>query len=126
MSHFAYVPNIVDNIGTVERVLVIEQDVIDTGLFGTPSAFYQTSYNTRGGVHYDPATGEPSADQSKALRKNFAGIGYSLDLNRDAYIPPKDYPSWVLNEDSCLWQAPVPQPEGNYIWDEETLSWVAA
>lgn len=126
MSHFAYVPNIVDGVGTVERVLVIEQDVIDTGLFGTPSAFYQTSYNTRGGVHYDPVTREPSADQSKALRKNFAGIGYTLDLNRDAYIPPKDYPSWVLNEDSCLWQAPVPQPEGNYVWDEATTSWVAA
>jgi hypothetical protein len=126
MSHFAYVPNIIDGVGVVERVLVIEQDVIDTGLFGTPSAFYQTSYNTRGGVHYDPATGEPSEDQSKALRKNFAGIGYTLDLNRNAYIPPKDYQSWILNEDSCLWQAPTPKPEGNYIWDEETLSWVAA
>jgi hypothetical protein len=122
MSHFAYVPSIIDGVGVVERVLVIEQDVIDTGLFGTPSAFYQTSYNTRGGVHY-AQDGQPSADQSKAFRKNFAGIGYTLDLNRDAYIPPKDYPSWVLNEDSCLWQAPVPKPEGNYVWNEPTLSW---
>ena len=124
MSHFAYVSNIVDGVGVVERVLVIEQDVIDSGLFGTPSAFYQTSYNTRGGVHYDPTTGEPSEDQTKALRKNYAGIGYTLDLNRDAYIPPKDFPSWVLNEDSCLWQPPTPKPEGNYGWNEATLSWV--
>ena len=117
MSHYAYLPNIVDGIGTVERVLVIEQDVIDTGLFGTPSAFYQTSYNTRGGVH--TLGGTP-------LRKNFAGIGYTLDLNRDAFIPPKDYPSWVLNEDSCLWQAPTPMPDDGkpYKWDEPTLAWV--
>lgn len=117
MSHFAYVPNVVNNIGTVERVLVIEQDVIDTGLFGTPSAFYQTSYNTRGGVHLLGGT---------PLRKNFAGIGYTLDLNRDAFIPPKDYASWVLNEDSCLWQAPTPMPDDGkfYRWDEDTLAWV--
>lgn len=117
MSHYAYVPNIVDGIGTVERVLVIEQDVIDTGLFGTPSAFYQTSYNTRGGVHLLGGT---------PLRKNFAGIGFTFDLNRDAFIPPKDYPSWVLNEDSCLWQAPTPMPDDGkrYKWDEPTLAWV--
>jgi hypothetical protein len=117
MSHFAYVPNLIDGIGTVERVLVIEQDVIDTGLFGTPEAFYQTSYNTRGGVHLLGGT---------PLRKNFAGIGYTLDLNRDAYIPPKDYPSWVLNEDSCLWQAPTPMPNDGeqYQWDEATLTWI--
>lgn len=117
MSHFAYVPNLIDGIGTVERVSVIEQDVIDTGLFGTPEAFYQTSYNTRGGIH--TLGGTP-------LRKNFAGIGFTLDLNRDAFIPPKDYPSWVLNEDTCLWQAPIPMPNDGeqYQWDEATLTWI--
>lgn len=117
MSHYAYVPNIVNNIGIVERVLVIEQDVIDTGLFGTPSAFYQTSYNTHGGVH--SLGGIP-------LRKNFAGVDYTLDLNRDAFIPPQDYPSWILNEDTCLWDAPTPMPQDGkiYRWDEPTLSWV--
>ena len=126
MSNFAYVPNIVNNIGIVEQVLVIEQDVIDTGLFGTPSAFYQTSYNTKGGVYYTPNTNMPAVDQSKAFRKNFAGIGYTLDLNRNAYIPPKNYPSWVLNEFSCLWEAPVKMPQDKkfYQWDEATISWV--
>jgi len=126
MTHFAYVPNIVYGVGTVERVLVIEQDVIDTGLFGEPSAFYQTSYNTRGGIHYG-SDGQPSANQSQALRKNFAGIGYTLDLNRNAFIPPKDFPSWLLNEDSCLWEAPAPMPNDgkSYIWDESTLAWIS-
>src|SRR6056300_1494642 len=86
----------------------------------------RTSYNTRGGVHYDPVTNEPDADQSKAFRKNYAGIGYTYDNNRDAFIPPKVYNSWVLNEFSCLWEAPVPCPDDGkeYIWDESTLSWV--
>lgn len=117
MSHFAYVPNILDGVGEVERVLVIEQDVIDTGLFGIPSAFYQTSYNTRGGVHLKGGT---------PLRKNFAAIGFTLDLNRDAFIPPQDYPSWTLNEQTCLWETPMPRPQDGkvYRWDEPTLSWV--
>ena len=117
MSHFAYVPKIVNGIGTVESVLVIEQDVIDTGLFGEPTAFYQTSFNTYGGKHL---TG------GKPFRKNFAGIGFTLDLNRDAYIPPKDFPSWVLNEESCLWEAPTPMPDNGklYIWNEENQSWI--
>jgi len=86
------------------------------------------SYNTRGGVHYNPETGEPSDDQSKALRKNFAGIGYTYDADRDAFIPPKPFNSWVLNETQCLWEAPVAYPdaaEGEmYRWDEDTTSWV--
>jgi hypothetical protein len=119
MSHYAYAPNIINGIGIVDSVLVIEQDVIDTGLFGTPSAFYQTSYNTRGGVHLLGGT---------PLRKNFAGIGYTIDLNRDAFIPPQDFPSWTLNETTCLWDAPTPYPSDGkiYMWDEPTLSWVAA
>ena len=83
----------------------------------------RTSYNTRGGVHY--TNGEPSDDQSKAFRKNYAGIGYTYDQNRDAFIPPKPFNSWTLNEDSCLWEAPVAYPEDGqrYTWNEETTSW---
>jgi len=85
----------------------------------------RTSYNTKGGVYYDPQTGEPAEDQSKAFRKNYAGIGYTYDESRDAFIPPKLFDSWELNENSCLWEAPIPYPEdGNkYIWNEETQNW---
>jgi hypothetical protein len=85
----------------------------------------RTSYNTRGGIHYDPTTGKPSDDQSKAYRKNYAGIGYSYDVTRNAFIPPKPYNSWNLNEDSCLWEAPIPMPEDDksYFWDEENQAW---
>jgi hypothetical protein len=85
----------------------------------------RTSYNTRGGVHYDPETNEPSADQSKAFRKNYAGIGYTYDETRNAFIPPKPFDSWVLDEQSCLWEAPVAMPDDDqmYTWNEETTSW---
>lgn len=111
MSHFAKVEN-----GIVTEVLVIEQDVIDTGLFGDPSLFVQTSYNTYGGQHPE---GNP-------LRKNYAGIGYTYDTERDAFIPPQPFPSWTLNEDTCMWDAPTPYPDDNkpYYWDEETLAWI--
>jgi hypothetical protein len=91
----------------------------------TGDVYKQTSYNTRGGVHYQ-ADGTPSADQSKALRKNYAGLGYAYDAGRDAFIPPKPFESWILNENTCLWDAPVPYPDdGNrYTWDEDTTSWV--
>ena len=84
----------------------------------------QTSYNTRGGVHY--TDGLPSDDQSKALRFNYAGIGYSYDETRDAFIPPQPYASWVLDEDTCLWVAPIPMPDGDYVWDEDAGDWIAA
>lgn len=92
----------------------------------TGDVYKQTSYNTRGGVHYDPNTNEPSADQSKALRKNYAGLGYTYDAARDAFIPPTPFASWVLNETTCLWDAPVPMPTDGkrYTWNEETTSWV--
>jgi hypothetical protein len=98
----------------------------------TGDVYKQTSYNTRGGVHYNPETGEPSADQSKAFRKNYAGLGYTYDAGRDAFISPKPYNSWVLNETTCLWDAPVAMPDDagtgeppkRYTWDEETTSWV--
>ena len=122
MAHFAKVNN-----GIVEQVIVAEQEFFDTFVDSSPGQWIQTSYNTRGGVHYNPETGEPSADQSKALRKNYAGIGYSYDATRDAFIPPKPYASWVLNEQTCLWDAPVAMPNdgGNYAWNESTQAWDA-
>lgn len=111
MSHFA---KVVD--GIVTDVLVIEQDVIDTGMFGDPALFVQTSYNTYMGKH----------PEGRPLRKNYAGIGYTYDPVRDAFIPPQPYPSWVLDEDTCSWDAPVAYPSDGkaYIWDEPSLAWV--
>lgn len=122
MGHFAKL----DVNDFVLQVQVIEQDVIDTGLFGDPALFEKTSYNTRGGIYYTPNTNTPDPDQTKAYRKNYAGIGYKLDRVRDAFIPPQNFPSWVLNEFSCLWEAPTPMPTDGktYRWDELTLSWI--
>ena len=119
MSHFAQI----DGNNIVVQVIVAEQDFIDTGLVGDPTHWIQTSYNTRGGVHYG-ADGQP--DGQPALRKNYAGIGYTYDPVRDAFIPPKVYQSWVLNEDSCLWEPPIPMPADGkmYNWDEATTSWI--
>ena len=113
MSHFAQI----DENNIVTRVIVIEQDVVDTGLFGDPNSWIQTSYNTYGGVHTQGGT---------PLRKNYAGIGYTYDSIRDAFISPKPYNSWVLNEDSCLYEAPTPMPTDDkiYSWDEATTSWI--
>jgi len=109
VSHFAKVEN-----GVVAQVIVAEQDVIDTGIFG--HGWVQTSYNTHGGQH----------PESRPLRKNYAGIGYTYDAQRDAFIPPKPYASWLLNENTCLWDSPVPYPTDgkNYSWDETTTSWI--
>ena len=83
----------------------------------------RTSYNTYGGIHY--TDGEPSEDQSKAFRFNYAGIGFTYDSDRDAFIPPTPYPSWVLDEDTCLWVAPIAYPaEGMHTWDEQAGDWV--
>ena len=115
MSHFAKLEN-----GIVTQVIVIEQDVLDTGLWGDPSSWVQTSYNTYGGIHRLGGT---------PLRKNYAGIGYTYDIARDAFIPPKPFNSWILNEDTCLWNPPIaaPQKQGFYYnWDEETTSWIEA
>lgn len=114
MSHFAKINS--ENI--VEQVIVIEQDVLNTGHWGDPASWVQTSYNTHGGVH--SLGGTP-------LRKNFAGIDYTYDAGRDAFIPPKPYASWVLNESSCLWEAPTEMPveEGKiFVWNEDTTSWI--
>lgn len=111
MAHFALVEN-----GTVAQVIVATPLHI-MGLNNSED-WIQTSYNTHGGEH--PA--------GKPLRKNYAGVGYTYDRVRDAFIAPKPYPSWVLDEATCLWQAPVPMPiDGKvYTWDEATLAWVAA
>ena len=85
----------------------------------------RTSINTIGGIHYNTQTNEPSENQNKAFRKNGASIGYTYDEQRDAFIPPKPYDSWILDEFSCLWEAPIPYPnDGNYYnWNEDTQSW---
>jgi len=75
----------------------------------TGDTYKQTSYNTIGGVYLDPITREPAADQSKAFRKNYAGLGYTYDAERDAFIPPKPDGSWVLDEQTCLWVEPEPE-----------------
>ena len=113
MAHFA---KVVD--GIVEQVIVAEQDFIDT----QEGTWVQTSYNTRGGVHLGPDL-EP--DGGVALRKNFAGIGFTYDSDRDAFYEPKPYPSWVLDEDTCWWNAPVAYPTDDklYKWDEESGQW---
>lgn len=115
MSHFAQI----DENNIVTRVLVIEQDVIDTALFGDPTTWVQTSYNTLGGKH--SLGGIP-------IRKNYASVGYFYDKERDAFIPPKPYESWQLNEDTCLWEPPIAMPDDGsvYVWDETTQNWQQA
>ena len=87
--------------------------------------YKRTSYNTRGGIHYQADNNTPSQDQSKAFRKNYAGIGYYYDSIRDAFIPPKPFPSWILNEQTCLWESPIPYPNDGkmYQWNEEIGNW---
>lgn len=102
MSHFAKI----DNNNIVTEVIVAEQDFINSGVVGDSFLWIQTSYN-------------------KNFRKNFAGIGYTYDKTRDAFIPPKPYPSWTLDEDTCLWEAPVAYPSDDkmYVWNETTKAW---
>jgi hypothetical protein len=102
MSHFAKL----DNKNIVTQVIVSEQDFINSGHVGDSFRWVQTSYNNN-------------------FRKNYAGIGYSYDRVRDAFIPPKPFESWILNEDTCLWDAPVDMPDDDqmYTWNEETSNW---
>jgi hypothetical protein len=122
MSHFAKVEN-----GIVTSVIVAEQEFITSGVVGDPSLWIQTSYNTRGGIHYQPNSNIPSEDQSKSLRKNYAGIGFQYDQQRNAFIPPKpiEFPSFILNEQTCLWEAPIPYPNDGklYNWNEQNQTW---
>ena len=113
MSHFAKINS--NNI--VEHVITAEQDFIDSGVLGDPSLWIQTSYNTHAGKH----------PENRPFRKNYAGIGYIYDAVRDAFIPPKPFNSWVLNEETCLYEPPVPYPQNDngdqFMWNEEQLTW---
>lgn len=111
MAHFA---KVVD--GVVTQVIVAEPEFFQTFVDSSPGEWIQTSYNTRGGQH----------PEGRPLRKNYAGIGYTYDRTRDAFIPPKPFASWLLNEDTCLWDAPVAYPTDGkiYRWDEATTNWV--
>jgi len=122
MGHYAKVKD-----GVVTQVIVAEADFFDTFVDNEPGEWIQTSYNTRGGQHYDPETGE--VDDGTPLRKNYAGVGFTYDRDRDAFIPPQPYASWTLDEDTCLWNPPYSMPELTeqevsdgkyYIWDEAT------
>lgn len=111
MSHFAKVCD-----GIVTQVIVAEPEFFTTFVDSSPGEWIQTSYNTYGGQH----------PEGRPLRKNYAGIGYTYDRVRDAFIPPKPYASWILNEDTCLWDAPVAHPDDGktYSWDEATTNWI--
>jgi hypothetical protein len=108
MSHFAKVEN-----GIVTQVIVAEQDVIDSGMFGT--GWVQTSYNTRANQH----------PEGRPLRGNYAGVGYTYDSVNDVFYAPQPYPSWVLNTSVWAWESPVPHPGDSidYVWDEEICNW---
>ncbi len=112
MAHYAKVEN-----SLVTQVIVAESEFFDTFVDSSPGEWIQTSYNTQGGGHSDGGT---------PLRKNYAGIGFTYDSVRDAFIPPQPYNSWTLNEDTCLWDSPVPYPDDGlrYNWDEDTLAWI--
>ena len=112
MAHFA---KVVD--GKVTQVIVAEPEFFNTFVDSSPGEWIQTSYNTRGGVH--TLGGTP-------LRKNYAGIGFSYDRVKDAFIPPQPYASWTLNDTTCLWDPPVAYPDDGkiYKWDEQTTNWV--
>lgn len=112
MAHFAKVKD-----GIVTKVIIAEPEFFETFVDSEPGEWIQTSYNTIGGVHVLGGT---------PLRKNFAAIGYTYDKTRDAFISPKPFPSWVLNEDRCSWEAPTTRPTDGkqYKWDENTTSWV--
>jgi len=111
MAHFAKVNN-----GVVVQVIVAEPEFFDTFVDSSPGQWLQTSYNTYGGVHVNGGT---------PLRKNYAGLGFTYDLTRDAFIPPQPYASWTLNETTCLWGAPVAYPDDGkqYTWDEDAQQW---
>jgi hypothetical protein len=116
MAHYAKVEN-----NLVTYVIVADAAFIAT--LPDTELWLQTSYNTRGGVHYGQ-DGKP--DGGIALRKNYAGIGYTYDSVLDAFIPPKPFSRWLLNVQTCLWEAPIPYPNDGkpYAWNESTQSWV--
>jgi hypothetical protein len=110
MGHFA---KVVD--GKVTQVIVAEPEFFQTFVDSSPGEWIQTSYNTHGGQH----------PEGRPLRKNYAGIGFTYDRTKDVFIPPQPFASWLFNEDTCLWDAPVAMPtdDKKYAWDEESVSW---
>lgn len=120
MGHYAKVVN-----GIVEKVIVAKADFFNTFVDDSPGTWIKTSYNTRGGIHYQPNTNTPSADQTKALRGNYAGLGYIYDSSNDVFYPPSPYNSWTLNETTWNWEPPVAYPEDDnpYDWNEDTQTW---
>lgn len=118
MGHFA---KVVD--GKVVQVIVAEPEFFDTFVDSSPGTWIQTSYNTRGGVHYLPNSNEPSGQP--ALRGNYAGIGFVYDQANDVFYAPQPFPSWTLNKTTWTWEAPVAYPTDGklYTWDEATTSW---
>ena len=116
MAHYAKI----DKNNIVIKVLVIDEETVNSAHFGDPSSWIQTSYNTNHGEHQLGGT---------PLRKNYAGVGMTYDKNRDAFIPPQLYPSWILDENTCQWDAPVAYPTGHdptgpgYEWDEDNITW---
>ena len=111
MSHFAKVLN-----GKVVQVIVAEPEFFSSFVDTSPGEWIQTSYNTYGGQH----------PEGRPLRKNYAGVGFTYDRERDAFYAPQPYPSWSLNEDTCLWMPPVAKPDDGkyYAWDEANQTWV--
>ena len=127
MAHYAYL----DKNNIVTQVIVGKDENGENEDYELRYGNYKeqtckrTSYNTEAGIHYDPITGEPSSDQSKAFRKNLANIGDLYDEQRDAFIAPKPFDSWILNDFSCIWEAPTPYPTDvqNYSWNEDDQTW---
>ena len=124
MAHYAYLDE--NNIVTFVCVGRDDGDTNWEEYYGNGASCKRTSYNTRGGIYYTPGTNTPDPDQSKAFRKNYAGVGFFYDDVKDAFIPPQPYPSLSLDEQSCWWIAPVPYPsdEDKYIWAEDTQTWL--
>ena len=112
MGHYAKVVGDV-----VVDIIVADESYFETFVDSTPGQWIQTSYNTYGGVH--KLGGTP-------LRKNYAGVGFKYDAILDAFIPPQPFSSWTLNEETCLWESPIPHPTDGkaYLWNEESGSWI--
>lgn len=110
MAHFAKVLD-----GKVVQVIVAEPEFFETFVDSSPGRWIQTSYNTRGNQH----------PEGRPLRGNYAGVGYTYDIENDVFYEPQPYPSWALNKSTWLWESPTPYPnDGNYyLWDEPTTSW---
>ena len=110
MSHFAKVTD-----GKVTQVIVAEKEFFDTFVDSSPGTWLQTSYNTHGNQH----------PEGRPLRGNYAGIGYNYDATNDVFYAPQPFPSWILNNTTWLWEAPVAMPTDgkDYKWNESIINW---